>query len=67
MCETTKINIGGKNPADFENQVHFIDTVKCFQQSLESLTNSMTVLEKEKIKKICRQFLSDKLMLLTRR
>ena len=65
MWETTKINIGGKNPADIENQVRFIDTVKCFQQSLESLNNSMTVLEREKIKKICRQFLSDKLMFLT--
>ena len=44
-----KINIGGKNPADIENQVRFIDTVKCFQQTLESLNNSMTVLEREKI------------------
>ena len=36
MWETTKIDIGGKNPADvnlaiIEHQVRFIDTVKYFQ------------------------------------
>ena len=70
MWETTGIDNGGKNPTDvnfaiIRHQVRFIDTVKYFQQSLESLATSMTAVEREKIKKLCRQFLSDKLMFLT--
>ena len=70
VWETTGIVIGGKNPTDvtfaiIRNQVCFIDTVKYFQQSLESLADSMTKVERQKIKKLCRQFLSDKLMFLT--
>ena len=54
VWETTGIDIGGKNPTDvnfavIRHQVHFIDTVKYFQQSLESLANSMTAVEREKI------------------
>ena len=54
MRETTGIDIGGKNPTDVNfainrHQVRFIDTVKYFQQSLESLANSMTAVEREKI------------------
>ena len=70
MWETTGIDIGGKNPTDvtfaiIRNQVRFIDTVKYFQQSLESLADSMTDVERQKIKNLCRQFLSNKLMFLT--
>ena len=54
VWETTRIEIEGKNLTDvnfaiIEHQVHFIDMVKYFQQSLESLANSMTVVEREKI------------------
>ena len=58
VWEMTGIDIDGKNPADvnsaiIRHQVCFINTVKYFQQSLESLANSMTAVEREKIKKIC--------------
>ena len=70
VWETTGIDNGGKNPTDvnfaiIRHQVRFIDTVKYFQQTLESLATSMTAVEREKILKICRRFLSDKLMFLT--
>ena len=70
VWETAGIDIGGKNPTDvifviIRNQVRFIDTVKYFQQSLESLADSMTDVERQKIKNLCRQFLSNKLMFLT--
>ena len=69
VWETTVIEIGGKNPTDvnfaiIRNQVRFIDTVKLFQQSLGSLANGMTDIEREKVKKICRRFLGEKLMFL---
>ena len=71
VWETSGINIGGKNPTDFnfaiiQNQVRFIDTVKYFQQSLASLADSMTDIEREKIRKNCRRFLAEKLMFLTK-
>ena len=72
MWETTGIDIGGKNPTDINfaiicKQVCFIDTVKYFQQSLESLANSMTNVEREKVKKICRRFLGETLMFLSKK
>ena len=44
---TTDFNIGGKNPTDINfastgNQIRFIDTIKCFQQSLGSFAESLT-------------------------
>ena len=39
--------------------------MKYFQQSLESLADSMTEVERQKIKKLSRRFLSDKFMFLT--
>ena len=68
--ETTDINIGGKNPADInfaivQNQVRFIDTVKYYQQSLASLASSIANIENENVRKNCRRFLAEKLMLLT--
>ena len=70
VCETTDINIGGKNPTDvnfaiIRNQVRFIDTVKYYQQSLASLTSSMTDIEKENVRKNCGRFLAKKLIFLT--
>ena len=67
VWETTAIEIGGKKPTDvnFEiirNQVRFIDAVKYFQQSLGSLTDSMTDMERKNVRKMCRRFLADKLM-----
>ena len=69
VWETTEIAIGGKNPIDvnfaiIRNQVWFIDTVKYFQQSLGSLAESTIDNERESVKKICRKFLAEKLMLL---
>ena len=63
------IAIGGRNPTNvnfviIRNQVRFIDTVKYFQQSLGSLGNSMTDTERENVRKICRKFFAEKLMLL---
>ena len=68
--ETTDINIGGKNPTDInfsivQNQVRFIDTVKYYQQSLASLASSIANIENENVRKNCRRFLAEKLMLLT--
>ena len=70
VWETPGIEIGGKNPtsvnfAIIRNQVRFIDTVKYFQQSLESLADSMTDVERENIRKVCRRFLAEKLTFLT--
>ena len=67
---TTNINTGGKNPTDvnfaiIKNLVRFIDTVKYFQQSLGSLADSMADIERLKVRKICKQFLGEKLMLLS--
>ena len=69
VWETSDISIGGRNPTDvnfaiIKNQVRFIDTVKYFQQSLGSLTESMTDTERENVRKICRKFLAEKLMFL---
>ena len=44
--------------------MHFIDTVKYFQQSLASLADSMTDTERENVRKICRKFLAEKLLFL---
>ena len=70
VWETPGIEIGGKNPtsvnfAIIRNQVRFIDTVKYFPQSLGSLPDSMTDVERENIRKVCRRFLAEKLMFLT--
>ena len=67
---TTDINIGGKNPTDInfaiiKNQVKFIYTVKYFQQSLSSLADSMTDVERQKVRKICSRFLRDKCIFLS--
>ena len=72
MWETTEIDISGKNPTDvnfaiIRNQVRFIDAVKYFQQSLEGLANSMTEIKRANVKKICRQFLGEKLMFLSKK
>ena len=69
VWETSDISIGRSNPTDvhfaiIKNQVRFIDTVKYFQQSLGSLTDSMTDIERENVGKICRRFLAEKLMFL---
>ena len=66
---TSGIEIGGSNPTNvnfaiIKNQVRFIDTVKYFQQSLGSLADSMTDIERENVKKVCRRFLAEKLMFL---
>ena len=59
---TRDISIGGKNPTDINfahigNQVVFIDIIKCFQQSLGTLANTMTKNEKLAIKKECKKFI----------
>ena len=43
----------------------FIDTVKYFQQSLASLAESMTDQERDKVRKMCRRFLAEKLALVS--
>ena len=68
VWETPEIAIGGKNPTDvnfaiIRNQVRF-DTVKYFQQKLESLADNMTDIKRENLRKICRKFLAEKLMFL---
>ena len=42
--------------------MRFLDTVKCFQQSLASLADSMTDTERENVREICKKFLAEKLM-----
>lgn len=68
----TAIEIGGKNTTDKNfaiiwNQVRFIDTVKYFQQSLGGLADSITDIERQNVRKICRRFLADKSMFLNDR
>ena len=70
VWRTQEIHIGAKNPSNvnfaiIKNQVKFIDTVKYFQQSLASLAKSMTDDERENVKRTCRNFIANKLMLLT--
>ena len=70
VWRTQEIHIGAKNPSNvnfaiIKNQVKFIDTVKYFQQSLASLAKSMTDDEQENVKRTCRHFIANKLMLLT--
>ena len=70
VCETNEIFIGEKNPTDVnfaivQNQVRFIDTVKYYQQSLASLADSMTDIERENVSKNCKRFLAEKLLFLT--
>ena len=60
----------GKNATDINfaiinNQVKFIDTVKYFQQSLASLAESMTDQERDKVRKMYRRFLAEKLALVS--
>ena len=55
VWETTQIKIGAKNASNINfavigSQVRFIDTIKCFQQSLSNLGASMTRAEKENLK-----------------
>ena len=69
VWETTDINISGKNPTDvnfaiIQNQVRFIDTVKYYQQSLASLTSSITDIERANVRKTYRRFLAEKSMFL---
>ena len=69
VLEVLEPAIGGKNSTDvnfaiIRNQVRFIDTVKYFPQSLGSLADSMTDIERKNVRKICRKFLAEKLMLL---
>ena len=69
VWETSGIEISGRNPTDvnfaiIKSQVCFIDTVKYFQQSLGSLADSMTDTERYNVRKICRRFLTEKLMFL---
>ena len=59
VWETAGIDIGGKNLTD----INF--AIIRNQQSLESLSNSMTDVKREKVKKICRRFLCEKLMFLS--
>ena len=59
-----------KNPTDvnfviIRKQARFIETVKYFQQSLGSLADSMTDVERENVTKVFRRFLAEKLMFLT--
>lgn len=61
VWQTTDINIGEKNPTDINfatigNQVKFVDTIKYFQQSSGSLTESLTDSEKAKIRVTCETF-----------
>ena len=70
VWRTQEIHISAKNPSNvnfaiIKNQVKFIDTVKYFQQSLASLAKSMTDDEQENVKRTCRNFIANKLMLLT--
>ena len=70
IWETPGIEIGGKNPTDvnfavIRNQVRFIETVKYFRQSLGRLAYSMTDVERENVRKVCRRFLAEKLMFST--
>ena len=51
--------------AIIKKQVKFIDTVKYFQQSLGSLVDSMTDVERQKVRKICSRFLANKFMFLS--
>ena len=54
VWRTTDLNIGRKNATDIRivnigNQIRFLDTIKCFQQSLGALANSLTDNEKSAI------------------
>ena len=42
----------------------FLGTEKIFQQSLASLADSMTDIERENVREICNKFLAEKLMFL---
>lgn len=67
VWETTGIEIGGRNPTDvnfaiIRNQMRFIDTAEYFKQSLGSLADSMTEIQRGNVRKIRRRFLGVKLM-----
>ena len=56
VCESTDINIGGKNTTDINfalirDQVRFIGTVKYYQQSFARLASSMTEIEQKNVRK----------------
>ena len=61
---TRDINIGGNNLTNTNyvningGEVKFIDTLKYYQQSLASLTATLTDQEKMSVKKIAEQFLN---------
>ena len=62
VWKTRDIAIGRKNPTDINfanigNQVQFLDTIKCFQQSLAGLASSLTGKEKEAIYRECEKYL----------
>ena len=62
VWKTKDISMGGSNLtninfANINKQIKFIDTIKSYQQSLAKLAESMTVEEKEKIKKESKGFI----------
>ena len=69
VWQTTDITIGGKNPTDINfagigNQVQFLDTIKYFQQNLNSLSSSLNGKEREAIYREYEKFLLSDLVLL---
>ena len=62
VWRTRDISIGGKNLANINfanigNQVVFIDTIKCFQQSLGTLASNLTDNKKPAVWKECQKFI----------
>ena len=62
VWRTRDISIGGKNPtninfANIGNHGVFIDTIKCFQQSLGMLASNLTDKEKSAIWKECEKLI----------
>ena len=59
---TKDVNIGGKNLTDINfvsiDNFKFIDTIKYYQTSLAQLSETITEVEREKIKTLTVQFLS---------
>ena len=56
-------NLTNINFANIDNQVTFIDTIKCFQQSLAVLANTMTDREKQCLKNESKKFIRKDLKL----
>ena len=64
VWRTRDLIIGRKNPTDINfasigNQIQFLDTIKCFQQSLGALANSLTDQEKSAISRECEKFIKN--------